>query len=317
MNGRIYDYNLGRFMSVDPLIQSPTSTQSVNPYSYIMNNPLAGTDPTGYCSTGTHIKDNDAIGCTVDFDAGSGGSGKKKSDVKVTSNGASLVQEKLPTNLQTCEVNGLADVTAESIQHINSVSNYLEPYKLPDYVVQMAEFCRGYPCGGSGEVIPSIFVDDLLGLGLKSVILMPMKAIATHADDATAVGMRLSGVTEGIKTPWGVADQATDATSMAARGQVQEGAALYRIGTTGKSQAAEAQFWSLENPLNAGYAQRYGIPASNVKNANFIEIATLKPGSPFVTRPAPAVGSNKGGGIEVVVPENGVKMRAFNYGGTQ
>ncbi|MEC4740472.1 hypothetical protein HWQ48_24530 [Shewanella sp. E94] len=58
MNGRVYDYNLGRFMSVDPLIQSPTSTQSVNPYSYIMNNPLAGTDPTGYCTaaTGTRIK---------------------------------------------------------------------------------------------------------------------------------------------------------------------------------------------------------------------------------------------------------------------
>jgi hypothetical protein len=33
---------------VDPFIQSPTSTQSINPYSYIMNNPLAGTDPTGY-----------------------------------------------------------------------------------------------------------------------------------------------------------------------------------------------------------------------------------------------------------------------------
>jgi hypothetical protein len=48
MNGRVYDYNLGRFMSVDPFIQSPTSTQSINPYSYIMNNPLAGTDPTGY-----------------------------------------------------------------------------------------------------------------------------------------------------------------------------------------------------------------------------------------------------------------------------
>ncbi|MBR9728086.1 hypothetical protein G3R48_08830, partial [Shewanella intestini] len=48
MNGRVYDYNMGRFMSVDPFIQSPTSTQSVNPYSYIMNNPLSGTDPTGY-----------------------------------------------------------------------------------------------------------------------------------------------------------------------------------------------------------------------------------------------------------------------------
>ncbi|MDC2889332.1 hypothetical protein PN838_11750 [Psychrosphaera sp. G1-22] len=51
MNGRVYDYNLGRFMSVDPFIQSPTSTQSVNPYSYIMNNPLSGTDPTGYACT--------------------------------------------------------------------------------------------------------------------------------------------------------------------------------------------------------------------------------------------------------------------------
>ncbi|WP_443019972.1 RHS repeat domain-containing protein [Shewanella sp. KX20019] len=61
MNGRVYDYNMGRFMSVDPLIQRPTSTQSVNPYSYIMNNPLSGTDPTGYAAedetmTGSRIK---------------------------------------------------------------------------------------------------------------------------------------------------------------------------------------------------------------------------------------------------------------------
>ncbi|MEH8019543.1 hypothetical protein MN202_20095, partial [Rheinheimera muenzenbergensis] len=48
MNGRAYDYNLGRFLSVDPFIQSPSNSQSLNPYSYIMNNPLAGTDPTGY-----------------------------------------------------------------------------------------------------------------------------------------------------------------------------------------------------------------------------------------------------------------------------
>ncbi len=50
MNGRIYDYNLSRFMSVDQVIQSPGNSQSMNPYSYIMNNPLAGTDPTGYSS---------------------------------------------------------------------------------------------------------------------------------------------------------------------------------------------------------------------------------------------------------------------------
>ncbi|WJG07949.1 RHS repeat-associated core domain-containing protein [Aliiglaciecola sp. LCG003] len=53
MNGRVYDYNLGRFMSVDPFIQMPESSQSTNPYSYIMNNPMAGTDPTGYKASGS------------------------------------------------------------------------------------------------------------------------------------------------------------------------------------------------------------------------------------------------------------------------
>ena len=48
MNGRVYDYNSGRFLSVDPYITYPSETQAINPYSYIMNNPMAGTDPTGY-----------------------------------------------------------------------------------------------------------------------------------------------------------------------------------------------------------------------------------------------------------------------------
>ncbi|MBN7827663.1 hypothetical protein J0A66_20700 [Bowmanella dokdonensis] len=48
MNGRVYDYKVGRFLSVDPVIQSPGNSQSINPYSYIMNNPMSGTDPTGY-----------------------------------------------------------------------------------------------------------------------------------------------------------------------------------------------------------------------------------------------------------------------------
>ena len=52
MNGRVYDHRLGRFLSVDPFIQFPTNSQSLNPYSYLMNNPMAGTDPTGYRARG-------------------------------------------------------------------------------------------------------------------------------------------------------------------------------------------------------------------------------------------------------------------------
>ena len=53
MNGRMYDPGLGRFLSVDPIISNPANPQSINPYSYIGNNPLSGTDPTGYESVGT------------------------------------------------------------------------------------------------------------------------------------------------------------------------------------------------------------------------------------------------------------------------
>ena len=115
-----------------------------------------------------------------------------------------------------------------------------------------------------------------------------------------------------VETPYGPALQSNAAAALVARIQVEQGVTLYRVGTMGKSQAAEAQFWSLENPNTLDYAQRYGIPAENVQNANFIETAILKPGTTFITRPAPGVGSNVGGGIEVVVPSGGVTMKFFS-----
>lgn len=49
---RTYDPAVGRFLSPDPNIQSPTDLQSYNRYSYGLNNPLRYTDPTGYFSVG-------------------------------------------------------------------------------------------------------------------------------------------------------------------------------------------------------------------------------------------------------------------------
>ena len=41
--------------------------------------------------------------------------------------------------------------------------------------------------------------------------------------------------------------------------------------------------------------------------------ATLKPGAPFITRQAPGIGVNLGGGIEAVVDPGNVTMCSFSY----
>ncbi|GFE88652.1 hypothetical protein GCM10011488_36060 [Steroidobacter agaridevorans] len=48
MNGRVQDPGLGRFISADPFIFSPGSSQGLNRYSYVGNNPLSMIDPSGF-----------------------------------------------------------------------------------------------------------------------------------------------------------------------------------------------------------------------------------------------------------------------------
>jgi RHS repeat-associated protein len=50
MNGRIYDARLARFLQADPFVEAADDTQMFNRYSYVGNNPLNATDPSGYFS---------------------------------------------------------------------------------------------------------------------------------------------------------------------------------------------------------------------------------------------------------------------------
>jgi hypothetical protein len=62
---RFYSPILGRFISADSVVPQPRNPQSLNRYSYVINNPLAFTDPNGHCydtvcnnSYSTHIDYN-------------------------------------------------------------------------------------------------------------------------------------------------------------------------------------------------------------------------------------------------------------------
>ncbi|MCR4308079.1 MAG: hypothetical protein NUV80_05980 [Candidatus Berkelbacteria bacterium] len=47
-NARYYDPELGRFISADTIVPDPTNPQALNRYSYVLNNPLKYTDPSGH-----------------------------------------------------------------------------------------------------------------------------------------------------------------------------------------------------------------------------------------------------------------------------
>ena len=47
MTGRIYDPEIGRFISCDNFVQQPDNTQNFNRYTYCLNNPMKYVDPDG------------------------------------------------------------------------------------------------------------------------------------------------------------------------------------------------------------------------------------------------------------------------------
>lgn len=71
MRGRIYDPGTMRFLTPDPLVQSPLFSQSLNRYSYVNNNPINFTDPTGFQC----VSADACIGKSPGGGGGSGGGG--------------------------------------------------------------------------------------------------------------------------------------------------------------------------------------------------------------------------------------------------
>jgi RHS repeat-associated protein len=78
MNGRIYDPITARMLSADPTVPDPSDAQALNRYSYVLNNPFAYVDPSGYAPFGgygsndPHVRDIGIIRHSMVCDAGYG-----------------------------------------------------------------------------------------------------------------------------------------------------------------------------------------------------------------------------------------------------
>lgn len=161
MNGRVYDYNVGRFMSVDPFIQEPGNSQSINPYSYIMNNPLAGTDPTGYSAESSLCQGApNLLGCN-------GKGGMSKDQINMSHNpgtGRDMAMAEIGGNQSNWKFNGALKLSSGSVQvtDIESVqANAIESSGDGYAINQFADNCPAcrYIEGGSTDDYFGSFID--------------------------------------------------------------------------------------------------------------------------------------------------------------
>lgn len=125
---------------------------------------------------------------------------------------------------------------------------------------------------------------------------------------ATSLFSKLS-----VETDYGHAYQSLRPSALKLRAEVAKGQQVYRAGNFGHSAAVEGQFWAPQSPLTPGYAQQYGLlGSSSVANMDFIIGGQVRSNTSFITRPAPGVGQNFGGALEIVTQPGGVQAHYFH-----
>lgn len=284
---RGYDTRIGRFWSVDPLTEkfpywTPYQFSGLNPIRF---NDLDGAEPNDPL-TRFFITDAAITLTTEPTSAKARVYGAAMGIGGAVGNAISGVGMMIRHPVQTGQ--GMLRMATQSPAD-NAV----------DYGMNMAQLYGGLPAGAQDAAVKAHVTTDV------AMALSPFK-------------FKASPMVRAIETPYGIARQSSSRAAIAAVEQVNKGAALYRVGTLGKSAATEAQFWSLENPANYlndvnAFAQKYGIPLENLKGGNlFIETGTLKQGAKFITREAPGAGGSNGGSIEVVTGSGNVKVSTFS-----
>jgi len=113
MNGRIYDPLLGRFLSADIQVQDVGDLQAYNRYSYVLNNPLSFTDPSGFKTISDYEKEIE----------------KNKAELakeRAKGEGSLLGALKYAFNPKNWARGAAISDAKDAIAHINEVSSTLE-----------------------------------------------------------------------------------------------------------------------------------------------------------------------------------------------
>lgn len=133
MNGRIYDPILARFLSADPFIQAPENQQSYNRYSYVWNNPLSMTDPSGFIAEdggdSAPAGDSERGGDAIQSEKLSSNSGQERQTGEAKSASAA---DEIGAEAKTDQIKNNQKVAANQAQNRSRQENGDRDSNLPD-----------------------------------------------------------------------------------------------------------------------------------------------------------------------------------------
>lgn len=194
MNGRVYDPDVGRFVSADPTVPHPLDLQGLNRYAYTRNNPLNSVDPSGFEDSGSNDGGADEGGTN----AGDGATGVA-SDGKTAQAPGTLAAGTAKGASETVTVDGKSfTITHHGMTHAPDCSGAC---------VFTTATSRPKADGGQAAVaaatlaipVESAFAraafPRLMGLGLTGLGIFTLNPVLTYAGLATLV-LSVSGDTQ-------------------------------------------------------------------------------------------------------------------------
>ncbi|MDO9375309.1 MAG: RHS repeat-associated core domain-containing protein [Ferruginibacter sp.] len=326
---RIYDLRIAKFLSVDPIT---AKYPELTPYQFASNSPLAMIDIDGL--EGGWELSTPAANLRYKFEM------QQKLPLKRTPQAAtssptpiihSIHSEAPPLALQQARQRAMsqgltltpterrvaeqAAITKQIWNNRSAVSQSMPPGPANEFEAGAVKGVQMAAIAVAAEYCPTCF----MAYGTAQVYNGVQNG---DVGNMVSGGLNLFGgalsKTSGISTPYGLAKQSFNQKALDIARDVANGKSLYKVGTFGRSEAAESQFWLVEDPtiylsdLKA-FSKRYGIPEENLASGGnmFIIKGQIKQNQSFITRPAPPVGSNLGGEVEVVTNPSGVNIESF------
>ena len=209
-NARMYDSLLARFIQPDSIISGISSPQTWNRYSYVRNDPIGLTDPTGH-----HCADEDSNGnCPEDpgYDGGSSSNGEYTSGNPIggyepTSGPYPFTSDNNGSNSDSCgnlcnpkysfggtgEYSGNTDFTInpEMIPGINSQPDQLDP-------LQEFSIITGITPRSLCNALTSSSSDPLCNPNTYNINLSTSLDFPTPTPDEVSSGLDFTGTIDGI-----------------------------------------------------------------------------------------------------------------------